>query len=260
VRPPPDPVSPELVLVAPPDEARRAREQLPEPVGAKGDGLLPSARALAAQRPSAPERQRSPRRRRWVRRTVVGGVLLLVAASAVAAGLAGWRDTHDKGTAKSTVGPLRQERSTPTSSTATTTVERRHATSAPGRGRRATQPNSHASVPATPNKRPAKKGPPKKPTRHRRPAVTRFAPARTWSWQPRSGARRYVFTLQRNGKRVIEARMTKPRYVLPKRFRFAAGRYRWRVVAVTKTPSARRKLVVDSRFRLSAAGAAAANR
>jgi hypothetical protein len=48
--------------------------------------------------------------------------------------------------------------------------------------------------------------------------------------------------------------------VLPQRFQFAAGRYRWRVVALTTKPGARQKVVVDSKFRLSAAGAAAANR
>jgi hypothetical protein len=182
-------------------------------------------------------------------------VVLLLVASAVAVALAGLRG---KGTAELTLGPVRQEASTPTSSAPTTTMEKGHAKTAPRQNRSTSQPKAHASARPGTRKKPSTK-PAKKPSRPQRAAATGFVPARTWSWEPQSRARRYVFTLQRNGTRMIAARTTKPHYVLPKRFRFAAGRYRWRVVALTTKRGARRKLVVDSRFRLSRAGAAAAN-
>ncbi len=122
------------------------------------------------------------------------------------------------------------------------------------------EPNSQAPARASEKKKtPSKKQTPTRPSPPARRAPTGFVPARTWSWEPQSRARRYVFTLARNGRRVIAARTAKPRFVLPQRFQFAAGRYRWRVVALTTKPGARRKVVVDSKFRLSAAGAAAAN-
>jgi hypothetical protein len=125
------------------------------------------------------------------------------------------------------------------------------------RSRPPTQPKAHAPVRTSPKKKAKKRS--KQPAHSRRaapPAAAGFVPARTWSWEPEARAQGYVFTLLVNGKRVFAARTAKPRFVLPKRFRFAAGRYRWRVVAA----GAHRKVVVDSKFRLSAAGAAAANR
>jgi hypothetical protein len=258
----PDPVSPELVLVAPPDEARRAREQLPEAPAAEWDRQVSNGRAGPPPRlRESPPPRRAPRRRPWVRRALLAGVLLLVIGSAVAVGLAGSGATKDKAAPapRLTLGPVRHEGST-TSSTPTTTVEKQNTKTTPRQSPPESKPKAQAPARATPKKKRAKK-PAKSPTRARRPArpaATGFVPARTWSWEPQSRARRYVFTLQRNGKRVVTARTAKPRYVLSKRFRFAAGRYRWRVVAITAKP-ARRKLVVDSKFRLSAAGAAAAN-
>lgn len=257
-----DPVSPELVLVSPPDEARRLREQLPESSAAEWDRLRSRDRAGPGL-PSSERSRHAPRRRRLVRRTVIVGAMLLLVASAVAVGLAGSRDTGGKGEAHLTLGPVRHRSSTATPTTPATTVETSHAQTAPGRTPPAPQRKAHAPARATSTKKPSKKAPAKKkPTQARRPArpaPTGFVPARTWSWEPQARARRYVFTLQRDGKRVIAARTTKPRFVLPNRFRFAAGRYRWRVVAVTTKPGARRQVVVDSKFRLSTAGAAAAN-
>lgn len=247
-------VSPELVLVAPPDEARRAREQLPESPEAEWDHLLSRARARSVHRPSEPPPPTpAPRRRRWVRKSVLVVALLILVASAVTVGLAATRDNGGEGAAQHNVTPVRHQSSTAPSTTHVTTAAKKPKKSAQSPSGPAPQRKARPKAHAAPKKAPAKK-----PTRQRRPArpaVTGFVPARTWSWEPQSRTRRYVFTLQRNGKRVIAARTTKPRFVLPGRFRFAAGRYRWRVVAV----GARRKVVVDSKFRLSAAGAAAAN-
>jgi hypothetical protein len=256
-----DAVSPELVLVAPPDEARRAREQLPESPADEWDRQLAGARASTARRPAEPPPPGpapAPRRRRWVRRTALVGALLILVATAVTVGLAGSRDDSREKTAQRNVTPARHQSGTVRSQTPpVTTVANKPQKSAPATSRRPSKPKARPRAHSAPKKAPAKK-----PTRTRgpaRPAVVGFVPARTWSWEPRSRTRRYVFTLARNGRRVIAARTTKPRFVLPQRFRFAAGRYRWRVVALTTKPGPRRKLVVDSKFRLSAAGAAAAN-
>ena len=263
-----DPVSPELVLVAPPDEAKQAREQLPQSPAAEWDRLRSIGPVRPApQRPLRPPRRRPTHRRWWVRRTVLVGVLLLLVASAVAVILSGSRDPNDKKNSALTLGTVRHEESTATATTPTTTAAKQPTKTTPRPTPPASRPKGQAPArtppkkepPRTPARRPVKKP---KHTRTRPPAppaVTRFVPARTWSWRPQSRARRYVFSLQRNGKRVIAARTAKPRYVLPKRFRFAPGRYRWRVVALTTKRGARRKLVVDSKFHLSAAGAAAAN-
>jgi hypothetical protein len=259
----PDPISPELVLVAPPDEARRAREQLPEFPTAESDRLRSSVRVRAAS-PSPPRRAVRPRRR-WVRRTLVAAVLAILVASAVTVGLAGSRHTNDDSKGHLALGPVRHQSATTTSAAPTTTAAAKsHAKSAPRRQSQPAEkpkPKAHATPRPSAKKKPSSTSAKKRARTRRppRPAVTGFVPARTWSWEPQSRARRYVFTLQRNGTRVVAARTAKPRYVLPKRFLFAAGRYRWRVVALTTKPGARRKLVVDSKFRLSAAGAAAAN-
>jgi hypothetical protein len=255
-----DPVSPELVLVAPPDEARRARQRLPAPPDSERNRLHSQARARPAQaQPEHPPQV--PRRRRWVRRTVLVGALLLVVVTGVTVGLAGSRDTKGKGTAQPTIPPVRHQSSTNTSSTPTTTVGKRDAKTTPRQNRPTSHPNSQAPARASEKKKtPSKKQTPTRPSPPARRAPTGFVPARTWSWEPQSRARRYVFTLARNGRRVISARTAKPRFLLPQRFQFAAGRYRWRVVALTTRPGVPRKVVVDSKFRLSAAGAAAANR
>lgn len=255
-----DPMSPELVLVAPPDEARRARERLPAPPASERNGLHSQARARPA-RAQSEQPPRVQRRRPWVRRTVLVGALLLVVVTGVTVGLAGSRDTKGKQAAQPTLRPVRHQSSPTTSSTPTTTVEKRHATTTSRQNPPASHSNSQAPARASEKKKtPSKKQTPTRPSRPARHAPTGFVPARTWSWEPQSRARRYVFTLARNGRRVIVARTAKPRFVLPQRFQFAAGRYRWRVVALTTKPGSPRKVVVDSKFRLSAAGAAAANR
>jgi hypothetical protein len=258
----PDLISPELVLVAPPDEAKRAREQLPEAPAAEWDRLLAGARARPTHRPPEPPPPAPAprRRRRWVRRTVLVGALLILVASAVTVGLAGSRDDSSDSTAQHNVTPARHQSTTvPSEAPPVTTAAKKPQKSAQPPSRPAPKPKARAKAQTAPNKASTPSKKPTRPRRPARPAAAGFVPARTWSWEPQSRTRRYVFTLVRNGKRVIAARTTKPRFVLPNRFRFAAGRYRWRVVALTTKPGARRKVVVDSKFRLSAAGAAAAN-
>ena len=262
-----DPVSPELVLVAPPDEARRAREQLPESPAEEWDRPRAKAPGRPTHRiPQLPQPPRS-RRRRWFRRTAAVGALLLLVASGVTVGLAGSRDDNAENAARRLgAAPTRPQSITSPATTSTTPAHTNQEKAPQRRSRSSTQPKAHAPAPTSSKKKVTKKRSKQKaskkrskqPTQSRRaapPAAVGFVPARTWSWEPEARARRYAFTLLLNGKRVYAARTAKPRFVLPKRFRFAAGLYRWRVVAV----GARRKVVVDSKFRLSAAGAAAAN-
>ena len=88
-----------------------------------------------------------------------------------------------------------------------------------------------------------------------RPGRSSFVPARRWGWRPQAGARRYLFLLSWNGRVVFRTTTARAQLVLPSSFRFHAGRYSWLVVSAP-----RRLTVVDSRFVLYAAAAAAANR
>ena len=263
-RGPADVVSPELVLVASPEDAKRAREQLPDP---RAVPPRRESRPLASHpRPAVPPKKT---RRKWPRRTAVVLAAVLGLAGAVAGGFAASRDSSGSSSAPSraatpltvtgltvpgTQPPPTVTSTTPrtTTSLPTTTIATKPASTPPATPPAKTQPKQKT----TPRRKPARTG--KKKAAPARPIATGFVPARTWSWQPQAKARRYLFTLTRNGRRVVAAHTTRPRFVLPKRFRFAAGRYRWRVVAVrTKRPQ--RKVLVDSKFVLSRAGAAAAN-
>jgi hypothetical protein len=133
--------------------------------------------------------------------------------------------------------------------------------------RTTTQPAAPTRTPTTkaPTPPPVVRTPPKatpKPKPQPKPkaakAPTGFVPARTWAWTPSRGARAYVFRLALNGRTVLQVRTSKPRLVLPRSFRFRAGRYRWTVQRIPRPPNGR--LVGDSSFRITAAVAAAANR
>src|SRR6266513_702197 len=75
-----EPVSPELVLVAPPEEAQRAREELTEPPAEEWDELLARFRAepLPPDAEEPPVQLQLPKRRRW--RWPAAGVAALVLA------------------------------------------------------------------------------------------------------------------------------------------------------------------------------------
>jgi hypothetical protein len=63
--------------------------------------------------------------------------------------------------------------------------------------------------------------------------------------------------MTRNGSVVVDARTVKPRYELPKSFRFQAGAYRWTVRRVP--PATGGKILSDSSFVLTRTAAARAN-
>lgn len=90
---------------------------------------------------------------------------------------------------------------------------------------------------------------------HRSSKLAGFVPARVWAWTPRQGARRYLVRFFWNGRQVFRGVTDKAQLLLPRRFRFHAGRYRWRVVANPHS----RPAIVDASFVLSAKSAGAAN-
>jgi hypothetical protein len=259
------PVSPELVLVADPDEARLAREQLPdvrvdgdersrsasaaavEPANSASDdewmeflaGMRAREAAVADAAVAAPASARGTRG--WL---VIGGVLVLAVAAAVAA--ISLRHDGDK-------------QAQPAASARAPVPRSRRPAVTRASNPRAARPRPAAKRPtATPARRPraAAARPVPKPTRKRATsrrsaptaAAAGFVPARIWSWPPRRGAHGYLVQFFRNGRQVLQARTAGHRYVLPESFTFRPGRYRW---TVTPLGIARPTPLVDSAFVVS---------
>jgi hypothetical protein len=235
----PLPVSPELILVAPPEEARLAREQLAEAAPSDWDEFLANirARTAASETPAPaeplPRRQLAeaapgewdefltnirartvasetaapaeapPRRRHRVRLTVIA---VVIAAAA-------------------TFGILRAARGHEETATA---VFRAPAA--------ADRTQTHRTVPP-------------KPAATRNPAKTpKFVPARVFSWPVERAAKRYLVRFFRNGNKVLEVRTVRARLVLPTSFVFRPGRYHWTVVPLGV---AGKRPLVDSTFVVS---------
>lgn len=250
----PEPISPELVLVASPEEALRARALLPPPLSTFD--RLAECRRREAVEPPPPAVER--RRRRALRRPLLAAAaLVLVAAVALA-----WVERPR---------PLR-----PYFSTRTAPVRRAAATPV-----RPAQPLTTATpvpVPVTPVLPPAQPAvPPHRVTKAatkpaaRRPRAVRhtvthtvaaapaageFVPARVWVWSPDAHAKGYVFELTMNGGVVLHVRTTQPRFELPRSFAFRPGAYRWTVHGL---PAGSGVPLADSRFTLTAHAAALAN-
>ena len=235
----PLPVSPELILVASPEEARLAREQLadaaprdwaeflanirarpvasetaaptealprrPLPEGAPGDWdeFLANIRARpVASETAALPAVALPRRKHRLRLTVIA-----VVAAAAAFGILRAVRGHDETAPAVFRAPAVAERT------------QTHQTVAP------------------------------KPAATRKPAKTpKFVPARVFSWPAERAATRYLVRFFRNGNKVLEVRTVRARLVLPKTFVFRPGRYRWTVVPLGV---AGKGPLVDSRFVVS---------
>jgi hypothetical protein len=227
---PGDPVTPELVLVATPEEAELARTGLPEEPWTLAYSPLPrkpaanGSQSAVLQPSSAPVRVReepapappAKRRRRPLRRALLLGLALLAGVAAVA--LAFRREDS----APKTSAPVQRT----TASTAST-------------------PASTASTPASTTPSPSKttsgkaasgSRPPRSAGRPLRAAAAPAAP--TLHWKPRAGVSSYWVVLSRvSGRRstVILTFVTNdPRLKVPRswnnagrRQRLAPGRYRW---------------------------------
>jgi hypothetical protein len=212
----PLPISPELILVAPPEEARLAREQLADPAPGDWDEFLANIRARAAASETAGPAEALPRPKRRVRLTVIAAVVI---AAAAAFGIVRAVRGHDE-TAPAVFR-------TPTIAEGTQT--HRAVAPKPTKGQKPSKPAARA---------PGRK-PKKTPT---------FVPARVFSWPPERAATRYLVRFFRNGHKVLEARTVRARFVLPKSFVFRPGSYRWTVVPLGV---AGKGPLVDSKFVIS---------
>jgi hypothetical protein len=198
------PESPELVLVAPPEEAELARRSLPLPVPP-----IPRFPTF----PPAPVKARARRAERsWT--YAVAAATLVAFAIAAAVVLTRSRVEPAPATARSSPSTPVTTRPTPakptprraTTSTATPTTP---TTSAASTTRTSTKTTTSA--------------PPKG-----------FVPSRVFAWPAKPGAVAYVIRFHRGTKLVFERRIVQPRITLPESFDFAPGNYRWIVVPLDR--------------------------
>jgi hypothetical protein len=247
-----EPLSPELILVSPPEEAALAREQLPplpepprapraeaaQPNGASAvewDEFLADVRSRPVE-PVAPPRLRPPLpvRRSGRKRLVVAAAALL--AVAIVVGLAWARDRTQQ---KPAAAPSASSKPAASHRQATAPKPATHAQTTPAPGA-----TTAAKPKAKANAKPTKSQP---RARH----AAGFVPTRVWSWAAVPGARAYVVRFLRNGHKVLKIRAGAPRVALPARFSFAPGRYRWTVTAVPRSGGSGR-VIVNSSFTVTA--------
>ena len=272
----PEPISPELVLVAPSELARLARDELPEPpvlpsvVPASdetqqepsvGEGAREAVTAhdglpepppylwVAAEEPLPESRERQWRRFVLVC-AVAGGIFAGVAYLAV-------MPRHGRHAADVAVTTSRTA-PTPASAQETTPISKR-----PTANRDQTtkpQPTAKPQQTAKPKQTGKSKQTEKSKQTKSRAELAQsapFVPARTWTWAASKGARGYEMRFVLNGRVVLRMRTTQPRIHLPRSFRFHAGTYRWLVQSIPAQANARP--IVDSTFVLTAATAARGN-
>jgi hypothetical protein len=276
-------LSPELVLVSSPEDARRAREQFAErpgavpsspaapvhaePIEVIGSPSTPpvsvaSAPAASIDRSPPPAYPRialedlPPEPPRRPRRGRIALAVTLLAAIAVGGYVTatrwhGSRTTND--------AAVRSAPSTLASAKRILGVQ-----PLPTLGRQKTLPKPTAHPPAA-RTQPAKPSTGVADGQKPQPAApfipagasAAFVPARTWAWTQQGSADAYEVTIFLQGRVVLRARPAKPRLVMPSSFRFHAGRYRWTVRSLPATATG--KPIVDSTFVLTPATAAAAN-
>lgn len=124
-----------------------------------------------------------------------------------------------------------------------------------------TRPTTHAGVgarttsPSTPRTSTTKHTrttrPPRSGTTSKPPvAPPTITPSHVFAWPAAQNASFYLVSFMRDGKKVFEKRVTKPRLTLPGSFRFTAGNYRWTVVPATGTAGNPQyaPAIIDSKF------------
>ena len=240
-------ISPELVLVASPEEAEEARRSLPP--------LSPAALSAARAPVSVPDRTQErnpdplaarveapaltrPARDRQRALRVAAGVVALLALGTLgvfavtyelrkpgAQTAAFRRSTSVTQLSPASPAPLKPPASSKAAASARpTTSSTRHrssvSTSASTPSTSSAPVSSSTAAPAAPTKNLTKQTP-------------AFVPARVFVWVKQSGADAYVIRFFRNDRLVLEGKTTEPRYVLPAGFRFTRGAYRWEVMPVT---------------------------
>jgi hypothetical protein len=253
-----EPISPELVLVSGVEEARRARERLPEHTEWKSQPPPRPTRASEAARAAAATAaagrvaasldasERVAQRDRALppsyprvrlddvpsapasRRRAPKRALLLVGAVAVL-GIAGFLAAKQ--------------------------LEKPHPSTASGIQK---SPQTLGAPP--PVASPGFGSSPQTASSARAAFIPRgsFLATRIFRWSAQPGVRGYDVRFFWNGRVVLSKDPSKPSLTLPRDFRFHAGRYRWIVRSLPTRPIA--TPVVDSTFVLTKVAAAAANR
>ncbi len=252
-------LSPELVLVSSPEEIRDALALLPE----EPWRIAPAAPAQqrAAALASAPTHAK--------RNTLRAGGLVALAIVGLTIGyLVGTRSADDGAASSGVLRPPSVVRaSAPAPATSVAAAQRqksretrsRKASAPPAHSRRS-QPRRapvHAARTKPTSTAPTKTKTPAR-TKPAAPTVRGFVPSRTWAWAPTTGAEAYEVTFFKGPKAVFQVRATQPHIVLPRSFRFEPGTYRWTVSALPAAAGV--PAIVDSRFAVTSAGAAAANK
>jgi hypothetical protein len=200
------PTSPELVLVAPPEEAELARQSLPMPVPP-----IPRFPTF----PPAPVRARARRAERsWTYAVAAAVVLAFAIAAAVVLSRSRVQPATTPAVSPGTT-PATTHPAPPAKPTTTATVT---TASAPAKTTTATATPT-ASAPTKTTTSAAPKG---------------FVPSRVFAWPAKPDAVAYVIRFFRGSKLVFQRRTVQPRIELPKSFEFAPGSYSWLVVPVDR--------------------------
>jgi hypothetical protein len=284
------PISPELVLVAPPEVAALLRQQLPDPPwltyaalnGASGpaeasdagERVIPLAPVSAPRPLVQPETQAGARVRSRsfelepAPEPVAAAPAPVAQPSPESTGRAGslWPRIR-LGTVAALLGVVAGVGIAASSigkgvSDATVRVAEQMTPTSP-------PPSSVPSVaPATP---PTNRGSNTQgrtqpaPTRGTKQTATTpprsSAPSRAWTWRRQRRAVGYRVRFLRNGRLVYAAQVGAPRLIVAPRFRFRPGRYRWIVNAIFAKAGTKRsgKPLVDTTFLLDASSAARIN-
>ncbi len=105
-------------------------------------------------------------------------------------------------------------------------------------------------APTAPTRAPTPTTPTRRPTPTTKSAAEgTFVPSRTFAWEPVPGADHYRVRFYRGGDVVLEGSSKQARFVLPPRFEFNPGTYRWTVEP--RQGDAYGAPLVDSRFKVS---------
>lgn len=214
-----EPISPELVSVDP-ELAATARAALPEEPWRM---FVPAAPRPVAEAPVVVARP--------LRRAAIALAFVAAAAAGIVAGSSGVFTRADDRPS------FEPEPSRAAASAAATTGVTAPTTAAP--------PSATAALP-----RPSPTTTTRRPSRTTKSAAEGvFTPSRTFAWAPVAGADHYRVRFYRNARVALEGRAEQPRFVLPRRFEFQPGAYRWTVEP--RRGEAYGPPVVDSRFEVA---------
>lgn len=194
------PISPELVLVAPPEEAELARRSLPLPV--------PPMPRFPTFPPAAVRARARRAERSWTYAVAAAAVVAFAIAAAVVLNRSSDEATptaRHVATRPTATHPATPAKPAPRPTTTATTT-----------------PAQTASTPSTPTKT-TKSAAPKG-----------FVPSRVFAWPAKADAVAYVIRFFRGNKLVFQRRVVRPRITLPESFEFVPGKYHWLVVPVDR--------------------------